>query len=324
MNELSPAWLMDEFRAFERTLALRTAVELNLFTRIGRGSVTIPELANSLRASGRGLRVLCDSLTVSGHLSKHGSRYGLTLNSRLYLSEDSPTHFGSAVKFLASDAYVDAFCDLRHAVKRGRASSRKTDWTEFARWMAPLASPVAEFAAEALRVKSAGPIQVLDVAAGHGLYGLAVAACNSEAHIFALDSAPVLQIAQKNARKAGVSKRYHPLPGDLFKGGFGGPYDLVLAANVAHHLDPSGNVKLFRKCRSALKPGGKLALLDFVVNDDRVTPAADASFALHLFATGSRDVYTFKEYRQMLGAAGFRKVRRLGTGGYGRWITTAS
>jgi len=169
MHSLSPAWLMDEFVAYERTFVLRTAIELDLFTRIGAGVNTIPALAKATRGSERGLRVLCDNLAVRQHLVKEGNRYRLSLNSRVYLSKDSPAYFGSAIKFLASDAYIESFSDLLHSVKRGRGRSPKTNWPDFARCMSPLAQHVAEFMAEAMNVDSAGPIRILDVAAGHGL-----------------------------------------------------------------------------------------------------------------------------------------------------------
>src|SRR5580700_3929295 len=127
MTELNPTWLLDEFRAFERTLALRTAIEMDLFTRIGAGTNTIRALAAVAGASQRGLAALCDYLTVQGHLLKQGSRYSLTLNARLYLTRASPAYLGSAVKFFASDATVAAFCRLRQTVERG-AGSADLDW----------------------------------------------------------------------------------------------------------------------------------------------------------------------------------------------------
>jgi 2-polyprenyl-3-methyl-5-hydroxy-6-metoxy-1,4-benzoquinol methylase len=325
MKALDPTWLLDEFRAFERTLALRTAIEMDLFTRIGAGRNTIRTLAADAGASERGLRALCDYLTVHGHLSKQRSRYSLTINARLYLTKASPAYLGSAVKFLASDSTVAAFCQLRKTVERGNACAQELDWVEYARSMAPLAQATAQFAADALHVDSAGPIQVLDLGAGHGLYGLAIAARNSAAQIFALDAPQVLEIALENARQAGVAARYHTIPGDAFEASFGGPYDLVLAANLAHHMDEVSNVRLFRKTRAALKPGGRMALIEWVPNADRVSPSHDAAFALTVLATSARGaIYTLKEYSQMLRAAGFHRVRRLNTGDFGRWLLTVS
>jgi 2-polyprenyl-3-methyl-5-hydroxy-6-metoxy-1,4-benzoquinol methylase len=327
MTALNPTWLLDEFRAFERTLALRTAIEMDLFTRIGAGANTIRALSAASGASHRGLRALCDYLTVQGHLQKQGARYSLTLNSRLYLTTASPAYFGSAVKFFASDATVAAFCRLRQTVQQGTPSAPdfvELDWVEYARSMAPLAEPTAQFAAAALAVDSAGPIQVLDLGAGHGLYGLAIATQNSAAHVFALDAPQVLKIAIENARQAGVARRYHPMPGDAFEKDLGGPYDLVLAANLAHHFDQASNIRLFRKARAALKPAGRLALIEWVPNADRVSPSHDAAFALTVLATSAHGaIYTLKEYSRMLRAAGFRKVRRLDTGDFGRWMITA-
>src|SRR5580704_5899356 len=109
MTQLNSTWLLDEFRAFERTLALRTAIEMDLFTCIGAGTNTIRALSAASGASESGLRALCDYLTVQGHLLKQGARYRLTLNARLYLTTASPAYFGSAVKFFASDATLAAF-----------------------------------------------------------------------------------------------------------------------------------------------------------------------------------------------------------------------
>lgn len=325
MSAPNSGWLIEEFRAFERALALRTAIEMDLFTRIGGGANTIRALAAACRASKRGLGALCDYLTVQGHLAKRGARYNLTLNSRLYLTTASPAYLGSAVKFLASDAAVAAFCDLRQTTLRGARSRAKLDWVEYARSMAPLAQPIASFVASTLKVKSAGPIQVLDLAAGHGWYGLAIAAQNRSAQIFALDSADVLEIALENADQSGVSQRYHPIAGDAFKARFGGPYDLVLAANFSHHLDEAANTRLFRKTRARLKPSGRFVLIDFIPNPDRVSPSPDASFALTLLATSEHgNIYTFDEYSIMLRAAGFRRVRRLSRRGLGRSIITAT
>jgi SAM-dependent methyltransferase len=126
-----------------------------------------------------------------------------------------------------------------------------------------------------------------------------------------------LEVATANARKAAVAKRFHPIPGDALEADFGGPYDLILAANLAHHFDEVSNVKLFQKARVALKSSGRFALIEWIA------PSDDA-FALTVLATSARGaIYTLKGYSKMLRAAGFRKVQRLDTGDFGRWIIIA-
>jgi len=322
MNALRPNWILEEISAFERSLALRTAIEMGIFTHIGRGLNTARALAEVVEASERGVSSLCDYLTVQEHLQKRGRRYVLTLNSRIYLSEDSPAYFGSAARFMASDEYVRALCELRSTVRRGRARSPGENWVSYAQCMAPLAADVADFVGQSFG-RGDRPIQILDVAAGHGLYGIAVGMRNSQSHVYACDSTPVLRIARRNARKAGLTSRYHLLPGDLRRTNLAGPYDLIIAANVAHHLTEQENVQLFRKCYTALKQSGQVVLIDFVVHPDRVEPKLDAAFAFHLFATGSQEVYTFKQYRKILKTAGFQKVA-LNKGRFGHWMITAS
>lgn len=324
----NPAHLIEEFRAFERTLALRAAIELDVFTQVESGVNTVEALALGCGASERGVRILCDYLTVAGHLLKRSGRYALPLNSRLYLVASSPAYVGSAVRFLASDDNVQSFGQLTQAVRNGGAARTMPDearWVGFARFMAGPSGPVAHVAAAALELTLDRPLTVLDIAAGHGLYGLAVAMRHPAAHVFALDAREVLAIAAQNAQVAGVADRYHLIPGDAFDVSFGGPYDLILMANFAHHFDAAANTTLFRKCRAALTPSGRLALIEFMPNDDRVSPGPEAAFALTMLATTSKgDAYTFRELSRMLRDAGFGSVDRPDTGDLPQCVVTAS
>jgi 2-polyprenyl-3-methyl-5-hydroxy-6-metoxy-1,4-benzoquinol methylase len=326
----NPTYLVDEFRAFERSIALRTAIELHLFTHIDSGCRTARALAKAMGVSERGIRILCDYLTVAGHLAKRSNRYTLPLRSKRYLVTTSPTYIGSAVRFLASDANLRSFSVLTEAVRNGGASpSAQTipdiaAWVAFARFMADTARPVAQAAAAALDPDPARPLRVLDVAAGHGLYGLAVAARHPSARIFALDAPEVLEIAADHARLAGAAERYHLNPGDAFQASFGGPYDLIVMANFAHHFDRAANIALFKKCLAALVPSGCLALIEFVPNDDRVSPVPDAAFALTMLATTSGgEAYTFREFSRMLRDSGFGSVRQPDMGDLPKWLITA-
>ena len=152
------------------------------------------------------------------------------------------------------------------------------------------------------------PRRVLDIAAGHGLFGITLAQKFPEANIVALDWAAVLAVAQENASKAGVESRYTQLPGSAFEVDFGKDYDVILVTNFFHHFDPPTCEQLMKKIHSALTPGGRCVTLEFVPNDDRVSPPISATFAMTMLAsTPAGDAYTFAEYDRMFRAAGIRE-----------------
>jgi 2-polyprenyl-3-methyl-5-hydroxy-6-metoxy-1,4-benzoquinol methylase len=132
---------------------------------------------------------------------------------------------------------------------------------------------------------------------------------NPAAQIVALDWPAVLAVAQENAKKFGVADRYTTRPGSAFEADFGEGYDTILLTNILHHFDAAGCEKLMRRVHAALKPGGKAITLEFVPNEDRVSPQIPAAFSLVMLAnTDSGDAYTFAEYEKIFKNAGFAKA----------------
>ena len=128
----------------------------------------------------------------------------------------------------------DQWCDVAQA-----GTSVKPEnpiWVDFARYMAPLVAPLAAALADVLEVAGASPLDVLDVAAGHGLFGIAIATRNPKARITAVDWPAVLEVAAENASKAGVAKRVQKLPGSAFEVDLGTGRDLALVTNFVHHF----------------------------------------------------------------------------------------
>ena len=119
----------------------------------------------------------------------------------------------------------------------------------------------------------------------------------------------MLEVARQNAEQAGVTSRYHIIPGSAFDVQFGSDYDLVLITNFLHHFDPPTCTNFLRKVHTALKRGGRAAILEFVPNPDRVTPPTAAAFSLIMLAfTPLGDAYTFRELECMAKDAGFSRV----------------
>jgi hypothetical protein len=124
-----------------------------------------------------------------------------------------------------------------------------------------------------------------------------------------VDWPAVLAVATENAIAAGVFDRYTTRPGSAFETDLGAGYDFVLLTNIFHHFDVPTCETLMRRVHAALKPGGKAVTLEFVPNEDRVTPPGAAAFSLNmLVGTDAGDAYTFSEYEKMFANTGFTKT----------------
>lgn len=312
----SPALFFDTISAYHRTEALRSAIELDLFSRIATGRKTVSELAEACQAAPRGIRILADYLAILGFLQKQDDRYDLTEDSRVFLDRASSAYVGSAARFLLAPEMRECFHQLTAAVRRGgtaisdegTVSHDNPIWVEFARTMAPLMQMPARLLAELSGGDTGQPLRVLDVAAGHGLFGIAIAGRYPQAHVTALDWPNVLTVAEENAHRAGLAGRYVLRPGSAFEVAWGGPYDVVLLTNFLHHFDVPTCEQLAAKAHAALATGGRALTLEFIPEPDRITPPGTATFALVMLATTARgDAYTFAEYQSIFARAGFAR-----------------
>ena len=312
----SPELFFQTAAAYQQTAALKGAVELDLFTAISRGKGTTREIADECKASERGMRILCDYLCVLGLLTKDGQRYSLSADSAVFLDRRSPAYQGGALSFLLSPHLTDNFSDVAALVRRGGTlqpnggtlAPEHPAWVTFARAMTPMMALPAQLMAQLAGGKPDEPIKVLDIAAGHGIFGIEIAKLHRRAQIVAQDWPNVLEVAKENAQGAGVAERYQTLPGSAFEVDFGGGYDVVLLTNFLHHFDPATNQQLLEKVHSALKDGGRAVTLEFVPNADRISPPVPASFALMMLATTPNgDAYTYPELESMFAKAGFSR-----------------
>jgi hypothetical protein len=323
-REVSPLFFFDNINAFQKSAALIAAIELDIFTTLLQAhssrEQTAEALAAKIGASEKGIRILCDFLALNGMLLKHHSAsplawYEPTPDAAAFLDRRSPSALVHAPKFLAPPPLLAIADVLAASVRKGGTVTEQVTnendprWVDFARGIAPLtaasAAPIAEL------VRQEGPQKILDIAASHGLFGIACLKANPGAQVVAVDGEAVLEVGAENAQKAGVADRWRKLPGDAFAVEFDGGYDVALITNFLHHFEPEVNETFLRKIHASLNDGGKIVLLEFVPNDDRISPPIPASFALIMLTqTAQGDAYTYRQLCAMLENAGFRHVER--------------
>jgi ubiquinone/menaquinone biosynthesis C-methylase UbiE len=311
---VTPERSFETLNAHQKTAALKTAIELDVFSAIAAGATTHVSIAKRCESSERGIRILCDYLVINGFLIKNGQEYALADDTAVFLNRRSPAYIGAAANFLALPEMMNLYQDLTAIVRagtslKGEKSTAEPDsskWVEFARSMSGLQRITAAALAETLDASAGEKWKVLDVAAGHGMYGVTIAKQNPNAEIFALDWPEVLKVAHENAKAAGVAARHHHLPGSAFEVDFGKDYDIVLLTGFLHHFDPQTIDTILRKAHAALKPQGRVVTVEFVPNEDRVSPPAPAAFSMIMLGTTrAGDAYPYSEYDRMFRKAGF-------------------
>lgn len=319
-SQPNPMLFFETMRSYHNAFALKAAVELDLFAAIAKTGGTLAEIMKACKTSERGTRILCDYLTILGFLTKRDHSYALTPDSATFLDSRSPAYIGKAVQFLMHPDQFQNFENLTDTVRRGKTSGghhlapEDPIWLEFARGMAPLMVPAAQAIAQHLQktLNGIAAPKVLDIAASHGLFGITIAKENPKAQIYALDWSNVLQVASANAKHAGVANRHHLIAGNAFDADIGTGYDAVLVTNFLHHFDAATSESLLKRFFAAMNPGGQVVILEFVPNEDRISPAPAAMFSLIMLAnTDQGDAYTFAELARMCANAGFRNAELL-------------
>ena len=196
------------------------------------------------------MRILCDFLVIMGFLNKEGDRYGLTQDSGIFLDKRSPAYLGGSIDFISSPVLTDGFKNFAEAVRKGGTTSGgskepsllKINLGEICAGNGSMIAMPSELMAETRRSTADSKLKILDIAAGHEIFGIAFARNNSQAEIVALDWPQVLEVAKENARTAGLADRYSTIEGSAFDVDYGSGHDLILLTEFSSSLWRSANL----------------------------------------------------------------------------------
>jgi len=319
-NAPFPDRIFTMLSSFHLAAALRTAIEIELFTAIAEGHTTADALAVRCKVNARGIRILADYLVINGFLTKRQNTYDLTAESRCYLVRHSPRYVGRQMEYRQSNFMLTQFDRLTQSVREGGAQLQGNAiepdhnlWVTFASVMSDLMGPEAALVPPIIEKllqqrRTSQPRKILDIAAGHGLFGIAFAKADPTCRVVAQDWPRVVEVARENALKQGISERFTTIAGGIMEVEIGDGYDVVLVPNLIHYLDRATSVQILKKARAAMNPGAIVAIVEFAPNEDRVSPPYAAFALLALAISPAGDAYTVSEILSMCTEAGFTNL----------------
>lgn len=302
-------------RVYKETSLLRTGVQLGVFDALAAGPLDADGVAAAVGADPRGTRLLLNALAALRLVRSSAGRYELDAGARDLLVRDSDSYYGGMVDVVASDYEWDALRDLAGAVRRG-GSVTEVDaetpnyayWETFAKSVGPVTVPTAAMLADMLAAGELPdrPLRILDLAAGHGIYGFTLAERFPGSTVTCVDWDNVLAITAAHAERRGLTDRVRTLPGDMFTADLEGPYDIVLVTNVVHHFSEERGTELLARAAGALAPGGRVGVVGFVAGDTEPErdPEPHLFSILMLVWTQAGEVHTDAAYGRMTAGAG--------------------
>src|SRR6266481_6676626 len=319
-KKLTPERLQQFGFAYAPPLIISAAVNNKIFDTLKGGAKTVEQVKKETGASARGLRAIMDALVGLELVKKdRQSRYSLTPESQAFLISERPGtlagFFGSILPVMAS-----RWLQLTDIVRDGRPSvavNQETEGTEFfsqlVETIIPMSYPGAQKLADHLKVaKAKEQVRVIDLAAGSGIWGIAMAQTSPQLRVTAVDWVGMIPTTKRITEKFGVRESFEFIEGDLLEANFGSGYDIATLGHILHSEGEQRSRQLLKRTFGALKSGGTIAVAEWLVNDDRTKPVPSLMFSVQMLVnTEKGDTFSFNEIKSWLDEAGFKRVRKL-------------
>lgn len=332
MNEhLDPSHIMQTATAFWASKVLLTAVELDLFTTLGDGKLSAPQLGEKLGLHPRGTYDFFDALVALKFLDRDGAgpegQYKNTPQTAAFLSKKSPAYIGGVPEMM--NARLFAFWnDLGSALKTGKPQnevkhSGKSLFEELYSTHARLGTfleamsgfQAANFSILAEKFDFTKYKTVCDVGGALALLSRIVGAHHPHLTLTSFDLPPVAPHAQKHIKNAKMEGRITAVAGDFFQDELP-KADVVTMGNILHDWNLEKKKILIKKAYNALPQGGAFIAIENLIDDARRENAFGLLMSLNmLIETGDGFDYTGADFRDWCSEAGFKRFEIINLAG---------
>ncbi len=300
--------MAEKINALEEANILITALRLEVFSVLGKASLSASEVARKTRSKKEGIEVLLLALVSMGALRCKEGKFSNTPVTYKNLCKDSPHYKRGFVMLRQEDG--DEWSQLYHTIKNGRnlADYEDDDDPEFRREFSyAMHERSSRFSGKIADIVARKPVgSILDLGGGPGSYSAAILKKDKNAKGTVLDRSSALSVAREIAKSLKLARRFKYIEGDIFETPLKCEYDTIYLSNVLHIYNPGENKSLFKKIYKALKPGGRFIIVDLFLKENRYEPYDPALFSITmLLYTATGKVYTFAETEKLLKQTGF-------------------
>jgi len=313
-QQWNPGSLLQLSGQYWATCTLHAAVKLDVFTAIGDQQIIGGDIAKKLNVNKEGAVRLLNALTAMNLLEKSDDKYSNIPAGKTFLSKDSPGYIGHIITH--HHHLVDSWSRLDQAIETGtpvraRVSHTSPEWREsFLMGMFNIAMSIAPLLADTIDLSGRG--HLLDLGGGPGTYAIHYCLKNPRLKATVYDLPTTRPFAEKTIEKFGLTDRIDFMDGNYVKEGIEGVYDVAWLSHILHGEGQKDCQRIIQKAVSALEPGGKIIIHDFILNNTMDGPLFPALFSLNmLLGTPEGQSYSEKQINGILSEAGVKEIRRL-------------
>ncbi len=278
---------------------LLTANNLGVFEHL-KSWKGLREVSSALKTDQRGTELLLNALVSLGLLQKRANQYKVTSLARKYLLRESPYYQGNIIRH--ADSLWKGWSELDTAVRTGRPTASDRDFESFILGMHDIAKLKVKEVVDNIPLR--GVKTALDLGGGPGTYSMELAKRGVRVTLF--DRAETIRIAKGIIQESQV-EGIEFMAGDFTTDPIGKGYDLVFISQILHAYSERESLRILKKVRKALRPGGRVVVQEFFVSPGHTSPLWGAIFAINMLVNTSEGrTYSPSEIKNWLKKAGFR------------------
>ncbi|MBN1944866.1 MAG: methyltransferase domain-containing protein [Bradymonadales bacterium] len=313
---------LDSYRwAFASHRVLTVAARTGIFSRLAKAPASLEELAAALGIDPFATAKIVRALCAMGLVTAHGKEYALEAELVEWFQGDERDQVAGLEH--SHDLYDGWGATIEGWVRTGTMPPRKRSAEGVERFAAAMRAGAARHAPEVARALDLRAVRrALDIGGGTGAYAVHLCRQNADLHAVVLDLPPVVALGPANVAGSGVGGRISFVAGDFHQPNFGAGielsgFDLALLCSIIHQERPDGAQALIHCAAGSLAPGGRLAIVDFSIDDEQREVLSSCLFAINMRSFG--DTYPEPVIRGWMAAAGLSDIARTDFGP-SRWM----